>query len=60
MATAADSGDDNLFSLRWNNHQAHIMQSFEAHLKCKSLVDATLVCADLSLKAHKVVLSACR
>jgi BTB/POZ domain len=47
------------YSLRWNNHQSHILESFEALLQQKSLVDVTLVCSDRSLRAHKVVLSAC-
>lgn len=48
------------YSLRWNNHQVHITQAFEALLHAEVLVDVTLVCSDSSLKAHKVVLSACR
>lgn len=47
------------YSLRWNNHQSHILQSFDALLQQKSLVDVTLVCSDRSIRAHKVVLSAC-
>lgn len=47
------------YSLRWNNHPSHILESFDALLQQNSLVDVTLVCADRSLRAHKVVLSAC-
>lgn len=47
------------YSLRWNNHQNHILQSFDQLLQQNSLVDVTLVCSDRSLRAHKVVLSAC-
>lgn len=47
------------YSLRWNNHQSHILQSFDQLLQQNSLVDVTLVCSDRSLRAHKVVLSAC-
>lgn len=47
------------YSLRWNNHQSHMLQSFDALHKQNSLVDVTLVCSDRSLRAHKVVLSAC-
>ncbi|XP_014473816.1 PREDICTED: protein jim lovell [Dinoponera quadriceps] len=47
------------YSLRWNNHQSHILQAFEALLHSEVLVDVTLVCAESSLRAHKVVLSAC-
>lgn len=47
------------YSLRWKNHQSHILQAFDALLQQNSLVDVTLVCSDRSLRAHKVVLSAC-
>jgi BTB/POZ domain len=47
------------YSLRWNNHQSHILKSFDALKNSESLVDVTLVCSDRSLRAHKVVLSAC-
>lgn len=47
------------YSLRWNDHQNQILLAFDALLQTKSLVDVTLVCADTSIRAHKVVLSAC-
>ncbi|KAG5874020.1 hypothetical protein JTB14_026791 [Gonioctena quinquepunctata] len=47
------------YSLRWNNHQTHILAAFEALLQAETLVDVTLVCAETSVRAHKVVLSAC-
>lgn len=47
------------YSLRWNNHQSHILGAFDALLQSKTLVDVTLVCAETSIRAHKVVLSAC-
>ncbi|XP_025836516.1 protein jim lovell-like [Agrilus planipennis] len=47
------------YSLRWNNHQAHILSAFDALLQAETLVDVTLVCAETSVRAHKVVLSAC-
>ncbi|CAG9856996.1 unnamed protein product [Phyllotreta striolata] len=47
------------YSLRWNNHQSHILQAFDALLQAETLVDVTLVCAETSVRAHKVVLSAC-
>ncbi|XP_043260764.1 protein jim lovell [Colletes gigas] len=63
MSSAADSPDgmalQSHYSLRWNNHQTHILQAFEALLHNEVLVDVTLVCAETSLRAHKVVLSAC-
>lgn len=64
MSSAAESPDEmalqSHYSLRWNNHQAHILQAFEALLHAEVLVDVTLVCAETSLRAHKVVLSICR
>nr|XP_022916962.1 protein jim lovell isoform X1 [Onthophagus taurus] len=47
------------YSLRWNNHQNHILTAFDALLQAETLVDVTLVCAETSVRAHKVVLSAC-
>ncbi|XP_066137930.1 protein jim lovell isoform X3 [Euwallacea fornicatus] len=47
------------YSLRWNNHQSHILAAFEALLQAGRLVDVTLVCSETSIRAHKVVLSAC-
>lgn len=47
------------YSLRWNNHQTHILAAFDALLQAETLVDVTLVCAETSVRAHKVVLSAC-
>lgn len=47
------------YSLRWNNHQNHILRAFDALLQTKTLVDVTLVCAETSIHAHKIVLSAC-
>ncbi|KMQ96552.1 protein tkr [Lasius niger] len=52
-------GVQSLYSLRWNNHQAHIQQFFQELLHEENLVDVTLICAESSVKAHKVVLSAC-
>ncbi|XP_063983799.1 protein jim lovell [Diachasmimorpha longicaudata] len=64
MSSTAESPDGGMalqshYSLRWNNHQTHILQAFEALLHAEILVDVTLVCSDSSIRAHKVVLSAC-
>ena len=48
------------YSLRWNNHQSHVLSAFDDLLQSEALVDCTLVCEDTNIKAHKVVLSACR
>ena len=47
------------YSLRWKNHQSHILSEFDALLQAETLVDVTLVCDEISMRAHKVVLSAC-
>ncbi|XP_049856932.1 protein jim lovell-like isoform X2 [Schistocerca gregaria] len=47
------------YSLRWNNHQNHILNAFDTLLQNETLVDVTLVCEETSVRAHKVVLSAC-
>ena len=48
------------YSLRWNNHQKHILSAFDELLQREAMVDCTLVCDDTFVRAHKVVLSACR
>ncbi|KAL0821957.1 hypothetical protein ABMA28_005345 [Loxostege sticticalis] len=52
-------GGEEHYSLRWNNHQAHLLRSFEALLHAETLVDVTLVCAERRVRAHKVLLGAC-
>ncbi|CAH2093138.1 unnamed protein product [Euphydryas editha] len=52
------SGEEH-YSLRWNNHQAHLLSSFEALLHAETLVDVTLVCSERHVRAHKVLLGAC-
>lgn len=47
------------FCLKWNNHTTNMIQVFESLLSTEALVDVTLACDGLSLKAHKLVLSAC-
>ncbi|KAF9800653.1 hypothetical protein SFRURICE_015307 [Spodoptera frugiperda] len=47
------------FCLRWNNYQSNLTSSFDQLLQTQSFVDVTLSCDGQSLKAHKVVLSAC-
>ncbi|XP_054711754.1 protein tramtrack, beta isoform-like isoform X4 [Uloborus diversus] len=47
------------FCLKWNNHTTNMLQVFESLLSTEALVDVTLACDGLSLKAHKMVLSAC-
>lgn len=47
------------FCLKWNHHQNNMMTVFEQLLSNEALVDVTLACEGLSLKAHKTILSAC-
>ncbi|XP_037942212.1 broad-complex core protein isoforms 1/2/3/4/5-like [Teleopsis dalmanni] len=47
------------FSLRWNNYQNTMTSVFQQLREDLSFVDVTLSCEHGSLKAHKVVLSAC-
>lgn len=51
--------DDQQFCLRWNNHQSTLVSVFDNLLENGTLVDCTLFAEGKSLKAHKVVLSAC-
>ncbi|KAL4717495.1 hypothetical protein ACJJTC_000644, partial [Scirpophaga incertulas] len=52
-------GSPQQFCLRWNNYQANLATCFDQLLQSQSFVDVTLACDGQSLKAHKVVLSAC-
>ena len=47
------------YCLRWNNHSESIVSEFELLLDQEEFVDVTISCDKQSLKAHKVVLSAC-
>ncbi|KAI8426628.1 hypothetical protein MSG28_005406 [Choristoneura fumiferana] len=51
--------DDQQFCLRWNNHQSTLVSVFDTLLEKGIHVDCTLAAEGQSLKAHKVVLSAC-
>ncbi|XP_001660258.2 protein bric-a-brac 1 isoform X4 [Aedes aegypti] len=47
------------FCLRWNNYQTNLTSVFDQLLQNESFVDVTLACDGKSIKAHKMVLSAC-
>lgn len=47
------------FCLRWNNYQTNLTIVFDQLLQNESFVDVTLACDGNSIKAHKIVLSAC-
>ncbi|KAL4712067.1 hypothetical protein ACJJTC_005303 [Scirpophaga incertulas] len=51
--------DTQHFCLRWNNYQSSITSAFENLRDDEDFVDVTLACDGKSLKAHRVVLSAC-
>ncbi|XP_056649061.1 protein bric-a-brac 2-like isoform X1 [Diorhabda sublineata] len=51
--------NDQHYCLRWNNYQSNMTSVFHQLLQNEDFVDVTLACNDRSLKAHKVVLSAC-
>ncbi|KAH8240055.1 hypothetical protein KR032_010735 [Drosophila birchii] len=52
-------GDNQQFCLRWNNYQSNLTNVFDELLQSESFVDVTLSCEGQSIKAHKMVLSAC-
>lgn len=47
------------FCLKWNQHHGSLVSVFEELRSREAFVDVTLVCEGISLKAHKLVLSAC-
>lgn len=54
-----DPNQPQAFCLRWNNYQSNLTSVFEQLLQNEQFVDVTLSCDNISIKAHKVVLSAC-
>ncbi|KAI5646979.1 BTB/POZ domain-containing protein [Phthorimaea operculella] len=59
MESRDADGSPQQFCLRWNNYQSNLANCFDQLLQTESFVDVTLACEGQSLKAHKVVLSAC-
>lgn len=47
------------YCLKWNNHTNNMVKVFNELLGDEYFVDVTLACEGSSLKAHKLVLSAC-
>ncbi|XP_077497355.1 uncharacterized protein LOC144107973 isoform X1 [Amblyomma americanum] len=47
------------FCLKWTNHQSNMLAAFEQLRFNEALVDVTLACDGQTLKAHKMILSAC-
>ncbi|XP_043269449.1 transcriptional regulator Kaiso-like [Venturia canescens] len=51
---------DQLFCLRWNNHQANIVEVFDKLLENETFTDVTLAVDNgVFVKCHKMVLAAC-
>lgn len=48
-----------LYELHWNNHAKILKGTFDLFRNDNELVDVTLSCEGKTLKAHKIVLSAC-
>jgi len=57
MATSTPSSQ--AFCFKLNSHQSHMIQAFQRLYNDEVMVDCTLSCAGGTIKAHKVVLSAC-
>uniref|UniRef100_A0A182NKC6 BTB domain-containing protein n=1 Tax=Anopheles dirus TaxID=7168 RepID=A0A182NKC6_9DIPT len=58
-STTTGAGGGQQFCLRWNNYQTNLTSVFDQLLQSESFVDVTLACDGQSMKAHKMVLSAC-
>ncbi|XP_053956837.1 protein bric-a-brac 2-like [Anastrepha ludens] len=58
-AAMATNTQQQQFCLRWNNYQTNLTNVFDELLQNESFVDVTLACEGQSIKAHKMVLSAC-
>lgn len=58
-ASVAANSQQQQFCLRWNNYQTNLTNVFDELLQNESFVDVTLACEGQSIKAHKMVLSAC-
>lgn len=48
-----------VFCLRWNNHRNNLLTVFDHLLQTEAFCDVTLACDGASIKAHKMILSAC-
>lgn len=57
--SSSSSSSTQQFCLKWNNHTANLVKTFTEMIADANFVDVTLACEGSSIKAHKVVLSAC-
>ena len=58
-AAASPLASSQQFCLKWNNHSNNLIRTFTEMISGESFTDVTLACDGLSIKAHKMVLSAC-
>lgn len=58
LRSSSTTGDQQ-FCLKWNSYQTNLSKEFDDLLQNESFVDVTLACDGHSVKAHKMVLSAC-
>lgn len=58
-SSSSSSGNNQQFCLRWNNYQSNLTNVFDQLLQNGTFVDVTIACDGHTLKAHKIVLSAC-
>lgn len=58
-AAERTGGGNQQFCLRWNNYQSNLTNVFDQLLQNGTFVDVTIACDGHTLKAHKIVLSAC-
>ncbi|XP_059614471.1 protein bric-a-brac 2-like isoform X2 [Phlebotomus argentipes] len=57
--TSQNHSEPQQFCLKWNSYQSNLTSEFDQLLQNESFVDVTLACDGHSIKAHKMVLSAC-
>ena len=58
-AAAAAAAAEQCYCLRWNNYQSNVVGVLRSLLEEGQFVDVTLACDGRSIKAHKLMLSAC-
>lgn len=59
MGSGGGGGGEQQFCLRWHNYQSSLLATLPLLLDGDDLTDVTLCAGGKSLKAHRVVLSAC-
>jgi BTB/POZ domain len=59
VTVSGSMGSEQQFCLRWNNFQNSLLASLPQLLDTNDLTDVTLCAGGKSIRAHRVVLSAC-